>query len=171
MKLKTRTNQPVEGDELENLKLSGDLEVAEGSEVKVFENIVDKDGHKRFIEGDIEINEISGVTKTYGKWSLSGSHLLIIVALDIAENTTISSGALSQLNIPQWIIDKIVPLYANSIVDNKIFSAYTDNYNAQQMNASIQKFSSSNVFIYLPTFTTTASRHVRISFDLLIDNE
>ena len=39
--MKTRTNQPVEGDEIENLEVSGEL--------KAFENIVDKDGHARFI--------------------------------------------------------------------------------------------------------------------------
>lgn len=151
---KSRTNQPVEGEQ----------------ELKIFENIVDKDGHPRFIEGDIEIQTITGITKTYGKWSLCGTHLLFVLGLDF-DIATFSSQTIANIKLPQWIADKIVPLYATSIVDNKAFSAYTDTYNAQAINASLQKFSltGDTIAIYMSGFTTNAVRHCRITFDLLID--
>lgn len=140
------------------------------SSIKIFENIVDKDGHKRFIEGDITINEISGVTQTYGKWALSGSHLLIVLAINIANNTELSGGILTTIDsLPQWVKDKVVPLYATTIVTNQQFQAYGDDYSAQNIGVSLQK--SSNVFIYVGAFTASKDRHCRIAYDLLIDNE
>jgi len=141
------------------------------SELPVFENIVDKNGNARFVEGDIEIQTITGITKTYGKWALSGSHLLFVLGLDF-DIGTFTSQTIANINLPQWVADKIVPLYATSIVDNQTFAAYTDTYNAQSINASLQKYNLTGrtIAIYMSGFTTNAVRHCRIAFDLLIDN-
>ena len=73
---------------------------------KIFENIVDNQGNTRFIEGDITIQEVSGVSKLFGKWSLSGSHLLIVLALGIANATEIINGTTiaKMNNIPKILI-------------------------------------------------------------------
>lgn len=60
-----------------------------------FEDIVDKNGNPRFIEGTITPETISGITFTYCKWSLSGTHLMIVLAgtcknVTLANNTTFS---------------------------------------------------------------------------------
>lgn len=134
------------------------------------ENIVDKDGHKRFVEGNITLNEFSGVSQTYGKWSLSGSHLLIVIGVDIANGTELTGGIFTVINVPEWLRNKIVALYATTIVDNKSFRAYADNYSSQDFGVSLQK-SSTSLYLYSSSFTATADRHCRISYDLLIDNE
>ena len=72
--------------------------------------LVDADGHNRFIEGDIEIEEITGITKTYGKWSLSGTHLLIVLCLGAVVGTTIS-GTLANITLPSYIASKIVQTF------------------------------------------------------------
>ena len=81
--------------------------VEKKNNLKVFENIVDKDGHKRFIEGDITPAETTGITFTYAKWSLSGSHLQIVLAMTIAAGTYSTFYLGDITNLPKWIFDKI----------------------------------------------------------------
>ena len=143
------------------------------SNLKVFENIVDKDGHKRFVEGDITINTISGVTQKYGKWSLSGSHLMIVIALDIANGTTIAgSTGFATLNLPAWIKDKIVPLYSG-YVSIKFFDTIGSGTDTQ-IKAYLGKGTNPSV-VYVSaggaSYTSARDESVRIQFDLIIDNE
>ena len=65
--------------------------VEEKENLEIFERIVDKDGHKRFIEGEIELaDSITYLTNLYGKWSLSGSHLMLVICIRTDENTKAS---------------------------------------------------------------------------------
>lgn len=139
--------------------------------IKVFEDIVDKDGHKRFLEGDIELETITGVSKLYGKWSLSGSHLLIVVAFSVADGTTLSNNTtLAKINIPEWIDEKIVGLWGSIFVDNKTFYLWADNWTSQTMMINIQKGTPLNIR-FGQGLTLSAARNCRVAFDLLIDNE
>lgn len=140
-------------------------------EVAIFENITDKDEHKRFIEGDITINEITGVTKSYGKWSLSGTHLLIVLCLDIADTTELPNGTIfTTLDIPNWIKEKIVEL-KGAYVERKTFPMVGENWSTQDLQCTLGKASGNNLNITCrSTITLTADRSVRIAFDLLIDN-
>ena len=140
--------------------------------IKVYENVVDKDGHARFIEGDIVTPEITGVTQTYGKWSLSGSHLLMVLGFSATNATVIPAwqklGTLN--NLPSWILDKIAVLFATNIVDQKTLSLYNSGGTTQQMTARLLK-TSGEIQITVSTLTLSDTRDGRISFDLLIDNE
>ena len=109
-------------------------------EVQDFENITDSDGHKRFIEGNIELDEsVTTITKLYGKWSLSGSHLLIVLAFSIVENATLTAGYIADINLPEWIMDKIYPLFGDNI-DFKSFYAFTSGGdNSQSISAYLDK--------------------------------
>lgn len=142
-------------------------------DLKVFEHIVDKDGHKRFVEGDITIETIAGVTQTYGKWSLSGSHLMIVLALDVANGTEIASGSiLAKIkNIPAWIMSKIVVLFSTYALDRKSFAFYGSDYTSQSVFINLLKVADDELDIQSSNLTLTAVRKVRIQFDLLIDNE
>lgn len=145
------------------------------SELPVFENIVDAQGHKRFIEGDINLMEDvpATITKVYGKWSLSGSHLMLVLALDIgiAEYEWIG-GFADIVNLPQWILDKIYPSSAlsNSYVDFKGFYAFSEDSSNQQISAYLRKEATA-MYISLNGVSVPKQRYTRITFDLLIDNE
>lgn len=180
MKLRTRTNQPVEGDELDNLKLSGDLElegdmsVDEDSKVAIFENIVDKNGHPRFIEGNITIETFDGITKTFGKWSLSGTHLMIVVACDVDQNKTIS-GTLCFIDLPQWIKDKIIviyPLYYTAVISNAEIRNRSNGSLLYNLDCYLRKEENSIYISFASgSYTSTQDALFRIELDLLIDNE
>ena len=133
-------------------------------------NLIDKDGHERFPEGDIDLQDSvpEGISKIYGKWALSGTHLLIVLAVNV-ENTTTFAGTIAQINLPKWIKDKIVPLFSNG-VDLKSFTAFAENLSTQTISAYLRKVSENVVDIYVNSFIASADRNVRITFDLLIDN-
>lgn len=136
------------------------------------EQIYDKDGHNRFIEGEIDLIATApeGLTKTYGKWSLSGTHLLIVLACDIANNTTLN-GKIADVNIPLWIANKIIPT-SSSLVDFKGgVRAWNDDASGSQGYDTILRKTDNTLNIVVNNVTATANRHIRIAFDLLIDNE
>lgn len=141
------------------------------SELPVFENIVDKDGHNRFDGGEININEISGVTKNYGKWSLSGSHLLIVVAFTLADATTFAGGEFLRFELPEWILNKIVAI-AGDRVDDKTITLYGSDFTSQSLFVTLTKPVGYGILtIRYASITTTKERTGRIAFDLLIDND
>lgn len=189
MKLRTRTNQPVEGDELGNsLKLDGSL-VAEGvyardskitgnlevtGDAKLFENIVDAQGHKRFIEGNLTGDVVDGLSYLYNKWSLSGTHLMIVCALQLDTNASITGGTkVVNLNdLPDWIKDKIV---SSTTIPNRVATTVVSWESAGQTatndNARLIK-TSEDLYIDLTSLPAVAyDRYARFTFDLLIDNE
>lgn len=151
-------------------------ELSDGINAPSFEDIVDKDGHKRFIEGNIELYEDmpEGMTKTYGKWSLSGSHLLIVLAVDIANETIIENGKVVALlsGLPEWIRNKIYAIWGGTYIDTKALNAFADNWTTQTLQIHLYKSSGGNISLRTGNnVTLTANRHLRIAFDLLIDND
>ena len=147
---------------------------AEVNGLKAFENIVDKDGHKRFIEGTITPVVISGVNYTYAKWSLSGNHLMIVIAGNVANGTSISfSDSVSNILLPQWIIDKIYPssAFSNTLVAQATLVYMASDRTTQSDSAFLRKTNSTTITTSMGSITLTADRDFRIAFDLLIDNE
>ena len=136
----------------------------------LFENITDKHGNPRFVEGDITMNTITGVTQTYGKWSLSGTHLMIVVSGTIASNTKINN--LLNIELPNYIMDKIKPLFATNYIEMKTFQTYANDWSTQAM--TVQSAKINNRFVVNASgsgFTATKDRAFRIQFDILIDDE
>lgn len=137
------------------------------------EKIKDKSGHLRFIEGNISLQNITGLTGVYAKWSLSGTHLMIVIAGDIAANTTINDGTnlVLGLELPQWINNKIyLTTYGMNRIEIKTFNIYSG-YNSSTANVALTKSAGGTINIVLGSITTTNNSSFRIQFDLLIDNE
>ena len=152
-----------------NVAISGELSVS--GDTKVFENIVDKDGHKRFVEGTLEVPEIDDVTVEYKKWSLSGTHLMCVLVLSALNGATIPQGPILTLqNLPDWILNKVVPVYGTNRVSRFTITFYADNETTQTVNVRILRDTNIRVNL-VQSLTMTANRTCRINFDLLIDNE
>ena len=137
-----------------------------------FEEIYDKDGHKRFIEGEITTYELEGLNIEYAKWSLSGSHLSIVIAGTMGNGivipNSINLGILEDL--PEWIFNKIAVVWGGSYIEGKNITARADDWSTQTINTVLRK--TTYVAVFIPQGNTlTADRAFRLSFDLLIDNE
>lgn len=168
--MKTRTNQPV--TDYEGI-VEGLEEQASINGVKIYEDIKDKDGHYRFIEGDGTPEEITGLTTVYCKWSLSGSHLMMVFAASVASATTITNGSLlCQFALPTWVMDKIYPVWG---VQNNLEvvsgAAYGEDWSTQNFGYVVQKDTTAIKFKKVNDITTTAKRSFRFECDLLIDND
>ena len=133
--------------------------------------IKDKSGHLRFIEGECTPIEIPGVSFTYNKWSLSGTHLMIVIAGTIDNGTTIANTNIASISdLPEWIINKINPLFS-LVVDRKEFSLYNSAWGSQTTAIALIKGTGVLNIYQTGSLTTTDSRNFRYQFDLLIDNE
>lgn len=140
---------------------------------KDISNLVDSKGNPRFIEGNLELNEITGVTFSYSKWSLSGSHLMVVLAGSVANGTTIASQTyLANVNLPSYILDKIFAVTGN-LVDFKNITYYSANpVTTQAANCDLVKDeNNARMRLRSNSLTLTANRNFRIQFDLLIDSE
>ena len=154
-------------NQLEELALKT---IENADSLQVFESIDDKDGHARFIEGSIT-SEAEGLTITYGKWSLSGSHLMFVLAGTYAENTTLTDGDVLGVanNIPDWIKDKIYPI-KDPVVESSLFEGMNSDWTTYNLTVLLNKMANM-VIVKNGTITLSKAGAFRFAFDLLIDNE
>lgn len=150
--------------------------VEEKEKLEVFEHIVDKDGHKRFIEGDITMETIAGVTQKYGKWSLSGTHLMIVLSYSADNATEFNvNQTLAYVKVPEWIFDKIAPIFASVIASYDAITYFADNFSTQSSAINVRLGETGHakelVIRHSGALTLTANRSTRIEIDYLIDNE
>lgn len=140
---------------------------------EIFENISDSKGHLRFVEGDgVPVQSITGFTSSYCKWSLSGTHLMMILIATIENGTVINGGSiLARFYLPQWILDKVISI-ASGLIEYKSTLAVDTAFSQQNVSSYLYKGASSdNVVITLTsTFTASSTKTVKIQYDLLIDN-
>lgn len=135
--------------------------------------IVDSNNKQRFIEG---VNTIPSdftdyATITYNKWSLSGTHLMIVVAGYLNAGISAYTGDFIAINtnLPSWILEKITG--GNyGIIDYKDYEALNSSFQKIAIEGYWQK---SGDLVYRATTIggTTSDATFRIQFDLLIDNE
>lgn len=133
--------------------------------------LVDSNGNPRFIEGEGAVSTIEGVTFTYNKWSLSGTHLMIVLAGSVASGTVIPSATIyaTYEGLPSFITDKISAL-AGQLIDFKSVVYLASNYTTQAANADLIK-ADGIIKIRTTTLTLTADRNFHIQFDVMIDSE
>lgn len=143
-------------------------------------NIVDSHGNARFVEGDLTLRAPFadlGVTMLYGKWSLSGSHLMFVLALNIPSGvTTPRNTTISIVTLPSYIADKLVGLWT-TVIDIKNFDVRNSQSWYQNVlslsNVKLVRSPSGNT-IYIDasdSITTEVDSICRIQFDLIVDSE
>lgn len=134
-------------------------------------NIVDSHGNKRFVEWNLNTAAINGITYTYAKASLSGTHLMLVIAGTIVTGEYASSG-LANIVLPSYIGQKIRPVTGN-IIEYKNIIAIASNYQTQIINTGLfvnQNNNTLSVNLTAP-ITITVDRNFRIQYDLLIDSD
>ena len=134
----------------------------------LMENIIDSAGNKRFIEGDIDLNTITGFTASYGKWSLSGSHLMIVLAGELDESVLTDGTKFADITIPKYILDKIYTVWGVNIAVINV-SARNSSWASQAFNVVLSKSSTKLTIGCVTNITITGTKYFRVQFDLLID--
>ena len=135
---------------------------------QTLEQIKDANGRNRFIEGNIASENYSGVTLTYSKWSLSGTHIMFVIAGYIASGTIIADNPVGRASIPTWVAGKIATVWANFIETKAVTIRATD-WSGQVLNTGLAKSGNDILIYFTGSDTLTKERFFRIQYDLLID--
>ena len=91
----------------------GNYELKDPSAVNevLMENVVDSNGNSRFIDGNVSpSNEIPSGDVKFAKWTLSGTHLMIVFAFLASEDKSLAGKTICALQLPQWVYNKIYPM-------------------------------------------------------------
>lgn len=133
-------------------------------------SLVDSAGNSRFIEGSATLPTITGVTFTYGKWSLSGTHLMCVIAGTIASGNAIANGTImAQFQLPTFILDKIYPTQGSLVLYTTITSVGT-NFQVTNTNAFVDKITDViRLKLNQDYASQTVDKNFRVQIDLLID--
>lgn len=135
------------------------------------DDIVDAEGNKRFIEGNltIEITEEEvttyGFTPIYNKWSLSGTHLMIVSSFSVTAGWT-PNKTLFSATVPDYIYNKVFPIVEGGFVSRL---KVPDSQNTDKVFL-LNKGNNNKLEVYSSS-TFSADRAVRVQFDLLIDTD
>ena len=105
------------------------------------DDIVDSKGNKRFIEGEGTPATITGMTITYNKWSLSGTHLMLVLA-GTFDNDVSATATLVSFELPEWILNKIVPIGGDGEVNRGNPTYYYEGGTPYGRTAILKKTSS-----------------------------
>lgn len=161
-----------------NVVISGSLDVTTlnvSTSANVFEKIKDSGGHLRFIENDGTPFAITGFTSVFCRWSLSGTHLMLVVAGYFEEGATLANGdSLAYFQLNSWLMSKIYPVFSSAI-EVKQVKLYNDDWTeeASEAKIAITKVTSQNQIWFTnvgSSITMSKKRSFRIQMDLLIDN-
>ena len=144
--------------------------------------IVDSKGHPRFIEGTgTKASTDTGLTVTYNKWSLSGTHFMWVVAGTVAKDSVIGGQNAPDHNmwflctIPTWISNKIVPVFGERYIEFHNVSFVANDWTTQTKQFVFAKSGTTGLEFTIPygapDITIDNERHFRVQIDLLIDTD
>ena len=161
---------------------NGRQDNVDGTELTtLMSNIVDSHGNKRFVEDNITLSKeaiTDGLTLAYGKWSLSGSHLMIVLGVEVARNVASSSPYLAIITLPPYIANKIRPIISGGgeIIDAKsapLINEGSYSISSTNVSCSLRKWTSTQLMLEKNEIVAdiTNNRAFRFQFDLLIDSE
>ena len=139
---------------------------------KPIDSLVGNNGENRFIEGEINLASTvpEGLTKIYGKWSLCGTHLMLVLCLNATNGTAITESRITDyIPLPSWILDRIYPVWSTHIIRQSL-SWYASNSATQVQSFMLDK-TSSGLYFYVSALTLNTDKAIRVQFDLLIDDE
>ena len=151
-----------------NVNISG---VLQATHPKLFETIEDTNGNNRFVKGDVVLDENAhaGIVKTYGKWSLSGSHLMLVFGCELPDGFAIKNGdAFAYAELPRWVFVNLTSLFSIAI-DSKTFQIRGNDWSSQDVTVFLNKGDGNKVvFNFGNNVTVSGVKKCRFAFDFII---
>ena len=151
-----------------NVNIDG---VLQATHPKLFETIEDTKGNNRFVKGDVVLGENApqGMVKTYGKWSLSGSHLMIVFGGELPDGLVIKNGTVfAYAELPRWIFNNLTPLFSIAI-DSKTFQLRGNDWSSQDVTVFLNKATGTKVaFNFGNNVTVSGIKNCRFAFDFIL---
>lgn len=155
-----------------SIYINGDISATGDIYGVKIENIKDASNNNRFIEGTIALNSsLSGVIATYARWSLSGTHLMVVLGLEIDANTTIlQNDVVGTCNVPSWLFDKIYPLKGIGVAWGT-FENINSDWTREDTKIVLIRQHGELQIAFDADKTYSKSNVIRINFDILVGNQ
>lgn len=151
-----------------NVNIDGVLQV---THPKLFETIEDTNENKRFVKGDVVLSENApaGIVKTYGKWSLSGSHLMIVLGCELPDGLVLKNGIVfAYAELPRWVFVNLTPLFSIAI-DSKTFQLRGNDWSSQDVTVFLNKTEGNRIAFNIGNNVTVSGvKKCRFAFDFII---
>lgn len=134
------------------------------------EALVDNNGNHRFIVGNGNPGNVTGLTISSAKWTLNGNNLVFEI-LGVFSGNLSGFDKLSTFTLPEWIINKIVTP-ARNIVDI-ISCSMISIEDASDTNIKVQVIKDGNniYFTNVTNITISDISLFKIRYNIIIDNE
>ena len=179
---KAIVNQTEKDNVVNTITVDEVKEIVENSPTS-FEKIKDSHGNFRFIGGSIRSSlDTTNYSVLYRKWSLSGSHLMLVFAFKIKDGT--SRPAYYEIariiNLPQWVLDKLYAIGGTTTgwLAGQEFSSFgtndlpTGNKKTFAINKATEDGETFIRIYNIDALSASGSDLTyRIQFDLIIDND
>ena len=135
------------------------------------ENLVDPKGRNRFIVGNGNPANVSGMSIISSKWTLNGNILIFEIIGSISQNIP-QMTKICSFNLPVWVANKIIEVSSN-IIDIKKYDVVSSDGGLSTTNMLINKNSNAIDFTTANGITTLPGEQVlfRFTFNEIIDNE
>ena len=135
-------------------------------------DIEDSAGNKRFIEGEGVATTITNLSISYKKWSLSGTHLMIVYAGGTSSTVSFSANQkLIEYTLPEYVSDKIYPVWSDNLILTNMYFIDGGGSTVETMKVLVKKDNNKLVIQNTQAWDVSGTTHFRFQFDLLIDSE
>lgn len=158
-----------------NVVISGTITANKFIGETEIETIKDNKNNNRFINGDVLVDSNAVLTKVFGRYSLSGTHLQIAVLIsNEAENdiTLNTYTLIAHCNVPAWLANKIYTLPNSMVIEVKTFDiGNRSSLLTIKAGKKVYLETSGNEIRILAgeNIPLNSNDFMRISFDLIID--
>lgn len=159
-----------------NVVINGTITANKFIGVTEIETIKDNKNNNRFISGDVLVSsDAVGLTKVFGRYSLSGTHLQIAVLIsnETQNDITLTTKTLmAYCSVPSWVANKILTMPNKVTIELKTFniSNYSTILTIKDSKRVHFKKDGNNLKIETAeNITLQPNDFMRISFDLIIE--
>ena len=134
------------------------------------ENLVDSKGRNRFIVGNGNPGDVTGLTIASSKWTLNGNNLVFEI-LGSFSGALSGFDILSTFTLPDWVINKIVTP-ARNIVDILTLSMISiEDASATNIKLQVTKSGNDLYFTNLTNININDISIFKLRYNIIIDNE
>ena len=138
--------------------------------LETIDDAIKEEKLSEFKSGDITMEELTGISQSYGKWLVNGKELFIVLAGSIEANATLSDNTtIAEVEIPSDIIDKLYPISGDTITLQPHPFFNSAHYYIER-NIALTKSSANKIYIYnnAGNYTPTQAQTFRIMFNLIV---
>lgn len=147
-----------------------ELKEAIESNKTILEGVVDSLGRRRFIIGNGEFFNISGMSILTCKWCLNGTNLIFEILGSFSQNVD-SNMWLFSFEIPEWIYNKITTV-TGDIIDSIEYTCAGLTAGITKSNGILYKASNNTIlFVQGINISITDPVFFKIKWDTIIDTK